>query len=118
MRDCHEELKKGWKNKKHIDSWLASMVNYVVPALGAKPVDAVTSIMVRDAMAPIWMEMPETAQRILQRIGAVLDFAHIKGWRPKKRRCVRCGRACRSNPLATTTLKQCPMPRCLLTLNA
>ncbi|MCR5872244.1 MULTISPECIES: tyrosine-type recombinase/integrase [unclassified Sphingomonas] len=81
-RDCHAELKKGWKNQKHIDSWLASMINHIVPAIGDKPVDAVTSIMVRDAIAPIWMEMPETAQRILQRIGVVLDFAHIKGWRP------------------------------------
>lgn len=80
-RHCHEELKKGWKNKKHIDSWLASMVNYVVPALGDKRVDTITSMMVRDAMAPIWLQMPETAQRILQRISAVLDFAHIKGWR-------------------------------------
>lgn len=80
-RDCHDELKKGWKNQKHIDSWLASMINHIVPAIGDKPVDAVTSIMVRDAIAPIWMEMPETAQRILQRIGVVLDFAHIKGWR-------------------------------------
>ena len=36
----------------------------------------------RDLLAPIWIEKAETARRILQRIGVVLDFAHIKGWRP------------------------------------
>ncbi len=37
--------------------------------------------MVRDAVAPIWLTIPETARRILQRVGTVLDFAHISGWR-------------------------------------
>lgn len=81
-RDCHEELKKGWRNKKHTESWLACLVSHVFPSVGDKPVDAITSIMVRDAIAPIWLTIPETARRALQRIGAVLDFAHIKGWRP------------------------------------
>lgn len=38
--------------------------------------------MVRDALAPIWMKTPETARRVLQRIGTVLDYAHIEGWCP------------------------------------
>lgn len=80
--DCHAELKHGWKNQRHIDSWLSSLKTHIFPAIGTEPVDTITSIMVRDAIAPIWMTMPETAQRILQRIGVVLDFSHIKGWRP------------------------------------
>jgi integrase len=83
-KDCHAELKRGWKNQRHIDSWLASLKTHIFPAIGNRAVDAVTSIMVRDAIAPIWMDMPETAQRILQRIGVVLDFAHIKGWRAEE----------------------------------
>ena len=35
-------------------------------------------------LSPIWLEIPETARRLLQRIGAVLDFAHIKGWRAEE----------------------------------
>jgi integrase len=81
-RDCHGELKAGWRNKKHTESWLACLVSHIFPAIGDKPVDTITSIMVRDALAPIWLTVPETARRALQRIGAVLDFAHIKGWRP------------------------------------
>jgi integrase len=81
-RACHEELKKGWRNKKHSDSWLASLVSHVFPAIGETPVDEITSINVRDVLVPIRLEIPETARRALQRIGAVLDFAHINGWRP------------------------------------
>jgi integrase len=81
-RDCHEELKAGWRNKRHTDSWLACLVTYVFPVIGTKPVDVVDSIMVRDLLAPIWIDKAETSRRILQRIGVVLDFAHIKGWKP------------------------------------
>jgi integrase len=81
-RDCHAELKSGWRNKRHSDSWLACLVTYAFPTIGAKPVDAVDSIMVRDLLSPIWIDKAETARRVLQRVGAVLDFSHIKGWRP------------------------------------
>ena len=37
--------------------------------------------MVRDVLADIWLTIPETARRVRQRIGTVLDFAHAKGWR-------------------------------------
>jgi len=77
---CHGALKAGWRNKRHRDSWLASLQNHVCPWIGSVPVDRVTSMMIRDAMAPIWLAIPETARRILQRIGTVLDYAHISGW--------------------------------------
>ena len=35
----------------------------------------------RDALAEIWLTKPETARRVRQRIGTVLDYAHGKGWR-------------------------------------
>jgi integrase len=78
---CHEALKSGWANRRHSDSWLASLENHMFPALGKVPVDAVSSIAVRDAIAPIWLTIPETARRVLQRVGVVLDYAHIREWR-------------------------------------
>ena len=83
-RACHLEMKAGWRNKKHIESWLASLEGHVFPMIGSKPIDSINSIVVRDVLAPIWLKVPETARRILQRIGVVLDFAHIKGWRPEE----------------------------------
>jgi len=81
---CHQALKPGWRNKRHRDSWLASLENHINPWIGLVPVDRVTSTMVRDAMRPIWLTIPETAKRILQRIGTVLDYAHISGWCPNE----------------------------------
>lgn len=80
--DCHEAMKAGWRNKHHSDSWLSSLENHVYDRFGARPVNAIDSVMVRDALAPIWLKIPETARRILQRIGTVLDYAHIRGWCP------------------------------------
>ncbi|HEU4962143.1 MAG TPA: integrase arm-type DNA-binding domain-containing protein [Sphingomonas sp.] len=81
---CHEALKSGWANGKHRDGWLASLENHVFPMLGEIPIDEINSLVVRDALAPIWLVIPETARRILQRIGVTLDFAHIQGWRPEE----------------------------------
>ena len=81
-RACHEAMKDGWANKRHRDSWLASLENHIFPTVGATSVDQVTSVMVRDALIPIWLSIPETARRILQRVVTVLDYAHIEGWCP------------------------------------
>ena len=79
---CHDELKSGWRNDKHTKVWLACMETHVFPVIGNSGVDTIDSVTVRDLLAPIWMEKQETSRRILQRVGVVLDFAHIKGWRP------------------------------------
>ncbi|QLC25082.1 integrase arm-type DNA-binding domain-containing protein [Parasphingopyxis algicola] len=82
-RACYDALKEGWKNRRHA-SWIASLENHVFPAIGTLPVDEVDSAVVRDVLEPIWLTIPDTARRILQRIGAVLDFAHIRGWLPNE----------------------------------
>jgi integrase len=79
---CHQAMKAGWRNKRHRDTWIASLENHIHPWLGPVPVDRITPMMIRDAIVPIWLTIPETARRILQRIGTVLDFAHISGWCP------------------------------------
>jgi integrase len=60
------------------------MENHVFPLIGRKPVDQVDSTHVVEVLSPIWLEIPDTARKLLQRIGAVLDFAHIKGWREEE----------------------------------
>jgi len=82
-RTCHETLGEGWKGGHHA-KWLASFEKHLFPRIGKKPVDQVDSPLVVEALAPIWLEIPETARRILQRISVVLDFAHIKGWVPEE----------------------------------
>jgi integrase len=77
----HDEHKRGWRNDKHGAQWLATLKAYAFPTIGGLSVDAVTTGQVRDLLAEIWLTKPETARRVRQRVGTVLDFAHGKGWR-------------------------------------
>ncbi|MFS0774046.1 tyrosine-type recombinase/integrase [Sphingomonas sp. 1P08PE] len=79
-RDCYDALKEGWENRRHAN-WISSFENHVFPSIGTRPVDQVDSACVVEVLSPIWLTVPDTARRMLQRIGAVLDFAHVKGWR-------------------------------------
>ncbi len=82
-RACHEALGDGWKAGHH-SRWLSGFERHLFPRIGKKPVDRVDSACVVEALSPIWLEIPETARRLLQRIGVVLDFAHVKGWVPEE----------------------------------
>ncbi|MEJ7936139.1 integrase arm-type DNA-binding domain-containing protein [Sphingobium sp. AN558] len=82
-RACYDAMKEGWKNQRHA-SWISSLENHVFPLIGTKPVNEVDSACVVEVLSPIWLDISDTARRVLQRIGAVLDFAHIKGWRAEE----------------------------------
>lgn len=82
-RTCRETLGDGWKEGHHA-RWLSGFERHVFPRIGRKPVNQVDSACVVEALSPIWLEVPETARRMLQRIGVVLDFSHIKGWLPEE----------------------------------
>ena len=49
--------------------------------IGGLPVDAVDAVAIQRVLAPIWLAKGETARRVRQQIGVVLDYAHGKGWR-------------------------------------
>jgi integrase len=77
----HVEHKPSWKNAKHAAQWLATLEQHAFPALGSVRIDKIDGPMVRDVLADIWLKIPETARRVRQRIGVVLDWAHAKGYR-------------------------------------
>lgn len=80
----HAEQKKGWKNGKHGDQWLTTLEKHAWPKLGDVPVDQIEGPLIRDVLAEIWLDIPETARRVKQRIGAVLDWCYVKGFRPSE----------------------------------
>jgi integrase len=80
-REYHETIKAGWKSGKHGAQWLSTLEAHVFPLFGSKPVDAVGVTQIREALLPIWLTIPETARRVRQRVGVVLDYAHARGWR-------------------------------------
>ena len=71
----------GWRNPKSADQWRASLRDYAYPRIGDKPVDRVTTADVLTILTPIWNEKRETARRVRQRIGKVLDWCVAKGLR-------------------------------------
>lgn len=82
-RRCYEAMKKGWKDRRNA-SWISSFENHVFDEIGAKRIDNIDSAQVLKVLEPVWLEKPDTARRILQRIGTVLDYAHIKGMIPEE----------------------------------
>jgi integrase len=67
--------KDGWKNEKHRGQWLTTLSTYAFPHIGDKMVADIDVADVEACLRPIWMSKPETARRVRQRIGAVLDYA-------------------------------------------
>ena len=69
------QKKAGWRESRHVKIWPASLERYAYPDLGDKQIDAITSVDVLQVLAPIWHEKPETARRVRQRIGTVMQWA-------------------------------------------
>ena len=63
-------------------SWRATLRDYVLPRLGAMPVDAIAGADVMDVLLPIWFAKRDTARSVRQRIGAVMKWAVAQGHRP------------------------------------
>lgn len=70
----------GWKNAKHAAQWSTSLTNHAA-ALRALPVAQVATDDVLAVLQPIWATKNETATRIRERIGRILDWATVKGYR-------------------------------------
>lgn len=76
----HAELSKGWSDK-HADAFKASLADHIVPKIGSKRVDQITTSDVIAALSPIWTDKPSIAQKVRVRIMQVLSFSRSKGWR-------------------------------------
>ena len=76
------QQRPGWRNAKHARDWPRSLRAYAVPRIGALPVSEVTTADVLAILTPIWHDKPETAQRVRQRIGAVMKWAVAMGLPP------------------------------------
>ncbi len=80
-RRVHAEHGKTWRNAKHGQQWINTLVAYVFPVFGDRPVHQIETSDVLRALSPIWLTKPETARRVRQRIRSVLDWAKVAGFR-------------------------------------
>ena len=54
---------------------------HVLPLIGEKPIDAITTADMMDVLTPIWSVKAETAGRIKQRMATIFDYAIARTWR-------------------------------------
>lgn len=83
-RQYHSENEAGWRSAVYARQWLASLENYAFPKFGDMPTGGITAADIITVLTPIWQEIPETARQVRNRICAVLDYAHAKGWRSRE----------------------------------
>ena len=79
--EYHRQVSRAWRNGKHGDQWITTLKTYAYPTLGELPVDEIDARAIQQVLTPIWLAKSETARRVRQRIGVVLDYAHGRGWR-------------------------------------
>ena len=70
-----EQKQAGWSNSRHESTWIRSLETYAFPRIGGRLVSEVTSADVLEVLTPIWHEKAQTARRVRQRIGTVLEWA-------------------------------------------
>ena len=78
--EVHANLKVGFRNTKHADQWINTLSTYVFPLIGSTLVDDLRAADFADALRPIWLSKAETASRIKQRCGAVMDWCAANGY--------------------------------------
>jgi integrase len=78
---CIEAQKPGWKNPRTALLWEASLARWVHPVIGDMPVAEIDRPTVLRAVGDVWRARPETARKVLHRLGVVLRYAAAHGWR-------------------------------------
>ena len=72
-----------WKNPSRMaGQWRQTLRDYAHPRIGRKRVSEVATADVLAILKPIWSSKPATARAVHQRIGAVMNWAVAKGYRP------------------------------------
>ncbi len=80
-RTVHKSHSSAWRNKKHAAQWINTLSTYVFPEIGKKRIDQIDTPDILKVLSPIWLTKAETARRVKQRIGTVLDWAKASGFR-------------------------------------
>ncbi len=80
-REVHSINAPSWKNAKHGAQFISTLETYAFPHFGDLSIASVQSHHILSALQPIWLGKPETARRVKQRIGKVMEWAMAQGWR-------------------------------------
>ncbi|HUX83417.1 MAG TPA: Arm DNA-binding domain-containing protein, partial [Halothiobacillus sp.] len=79
-----EAKQSEWTNPKHAQQVRNTLKTYAEVVMGKTPVSSIRVENVETVLRPIWNTKTETAKRVRNRIEQVIDFAIVKGYRPKE----------------------------------
>jgi integrase len=84
FKECAEifiRLRTADKTPATAKQWSQSFEDYVYPLIGALPPAAIDTTLVLKILEPLWGKIPETAERVRNRLENVLDAARTRGYR-------------------------------------
>ncbi len=73
----YKQLRPTWRSDRHARLWWNSLENHVFPYIGNEYIDELTQMEIKAVLERLWLDTPETAQRVQQRIRAVIDYAQV-----------------------------------------
>jgi integrase len=76
-----------WRNGKHAAQWTSTLEAYAYPLLANRSIAELSASDVIEMLSPIWLEKPETARRVLQRVNAIFEWAIVTGARAAANPC-------------------------------
>ena len=59
--------------------WLNALRTYAYPTLAQRAINAITVADIKAVLAPIWLDKPETARKVRQRLRTIFDWARASG---------------------------------------
>ena len=80
-RKVYAARASGWRNAKHGHQWIKTLETYAFPLIGTVRVNALSRGDVSKVLSPIWLEKPETARRVMQRLDTVIRWAAGNNYR-------------------------------------
>ena len=70
-----EQIEPTARNAKHRQQWINTLQAYAFPRIGNRRVDVIQSGDILRVLLPIWLDKPETARRVRQRLRTVFDWS-------------------------------------------
>lgn len=76
--DYIQSMRSKWRNLKHADQWVSTVMNYASPVIGSMPLDEIDTQHILQILQPIWLTKPETASRLRGRLNLILAAASAR----------------------------------------
>ncbi|MDB2509177.1 integrase arm-type DNA-binding domain-containing protein [Pseudomonadales bacterium] len=81
--EWHGRKKSQWRNQKHSNQNINTLIQYAFPHFGGKAVSDISLTDIKNCLDPIWEEKTETASRVRSRLEGVLSYAMTSGYRDR-----------------------------------